>query len=247
MFNSRIGDNLITTASWVVAFIVVLLSGGCGIPSYVYLEEPSIAISSSLGDAIKAVAFNNRTTNNPQVFRGYVFYYKFYDSSDELEKETKAVKDSSTSSLQSLHSRDYHQIYRVDVESEKVEEVAPLVLLTDEEKSKAFRISVDFRDDVTPLDVPGKFDSFVSYEGKKIYICRYPFQNRETKTSQDQIERSFKLDDFDEADGDIPKGYTFGDSLYMALFVLSHGRDLSPIHSKPSYLGAFTFDGIEKL
>lgn len=220
-------------------FFICIFFGGCGIPDYPYLAPP--VVTNKNDNFINYTAgFNNASENNPQYFQGYVFYYRFFNTEQELQNFINSIANAE--GREDL--KDYFSLFRVETTGDKAP--APLLEIDVNDRPKNFSVNVNFGSDI--IDVSsGGFGSIITWTVSSvtysINIKRRILQIPVDPLNYDYEDRSFKRDNFFASDSDIPSDYQNTGTLYLSLFVLSFGRDDngSPLFSVPVELGRFLF------
>lgn len=221
---------------------ITVLCVSCGIPEFVYLEKPLI-INKAHSTSEFAV-FQNSVDNDPKYFLGFDVYYKFYNKRSTLKQTVKRLKNCTRNTL--VNSYAFSKLYRVEKQDLSYQGLPGYTFPVKINKTKPFRVMVNLMND---QDENNTFETYIGYligqdiVNNKIYLCRYPKQNRIKKNQANRIARSFAPDNFSINDGDLPQKIT-GNKIYMILYVCSLGYDnnIISLFSDPLYLGEFEFE-----
>lgn len=229
--------------------LLVLLLSACGIPQYPYLYPPN-----SFSDPTK-VGFNHEESNDPNVFRGYEIYYKFYKNNNPDDNNT-AVDDmalfNSSIAFSSIAdnsggSTTYSNGFRkllVDISKISVD-LVPQIAVDIIERDDNFSLELKNEDLQSKITL-----TLSNYLGSEfVYDC-YRIVDNEISN----YKTFYPIDDdttyLSETDTDLLHLGPFelpGDTLYIAFFAVTYGLDDgSPIFSNYSsdgmvYIGSFEF------
>ncbi|MDY7027058.1 MAG: hypothetical protein SVR04_02055 [Spirochaetota bacterium] len=229
------------------ALLLVLLLSACGIPQYPYLYPPE-AFSET-----NRVGFDHVASNDPNVFRGYEIYYKFYINTNPDDNNTVVKKDidlfnfNSTIAFSSISynsggSATYLNGFRkllVDI-SEISVDLVPQISIDILERS----LEIKKEDSQSKITL-----TLSNYLGSE-YECYRIVDNESIN-----YKTFFPIDDdttyLSQRDTDLLHLGSFdfdSDTLYIAFFAVTYGLDDgSPIFSNYSsdgmvYIGSFEFN-----
>ena len=238
-----------------IFLMFIFIISGCGIPSIPYIDPPEVSSPVTTLSEYD-VRFRNAYKNNPVYFYGYSIYYRFFSSEDNLDTVVNDL--SGADDINDLQDEDFNFMYRMsDEEGLGRNGGTPVTIEIDEaDRNDSFYLTLDFYGDIVYSDSDSEdndesllFGTVITYpdEDSNInYLGRYIEQNRiNISSTEDAVNRSFKDNAFSEEDADLPdnNSFEFGvdDMLYLAVYVLSFGRDTVgvPIYSEPVYLGKF--------
>ena len=227
-----------------IYFLFTIFFVSCGIPQFVYLEEPAMHTLANLFTC--HAVFLNSTKNDPDHFFGFDLYYQLYPTKGQLDTAIRQINGTTVNGRNYLKRKGYHKLFIADnsgtTPDTQIKSHGYTIPIKNN-KRKPLEISIDFIDD--QVENLQKFNSYVlvEYITEKIYICRNPMQNRVNKNDTDYLVKSFAPDNFSIHDSDIVKGKLEGNRLYMALYVCAVGynKNYVPIYSKPTYLGKCEF------
>lgn len=219
--------------------LLFLLFIGCGIITYVYLESP---IANKISNHLDYDAsFFNNPENDPQYFKGFCLFYKFFESKEQLETSKKQIENTSYNAVNYMKTKGFKKIKKVDATYSNT------FIIDKKYKNKNIEFYIDFSKD--RLDEENDFNSYVEikYNGQvvsKSFICRYIKQNRKDSSIYISAARSFKSEDFVIDDSDIPSGFSGDEEIYMILYATAFGWDhnMVELYSDPVYLGEFIFE-----
>ena len=121
-------------------FLLIIISS-CGLYDSPYLEAPTVKTFES-GIPSSAEIYN-RSDNDPDVFRGYEIYYKYYNNFSEIADDDKTIFDTSEPEPSDLTSVGYKRVKAV---------------LTIEESTSYPMIPVDYSDRDTSFTLTVYFD-----------------------------------------------------------------------------------------
>jgi hypothetical protein len=214
-----------------VIVLLIFLAAGCGIPNYAYLEPPTLD-DKFFEDRI--ASFYSAMENNPDIFKGYQVYGKFFSNSE--------IGSTTISTQRELENQGYDKLVTpLDADGNSWRH-SPLILLTETEKGESIRFTFDFTGD-NPGSASG-YNTKISYSGKEVSVARLlntatPIKNF---SEADLIPDDREDDPIDGGDlpSDFPSPEVVGDLyLYLSIYIVSYGTDsdLSPVYSVPLNLG----------
>ena len=214
-----------------VVFLFFLITAGCGIPNYAYLDPPKMG---DRFDKDKYATFLNSTENNPDIFQGYQIYAKFYSDGEKVDS-------GNLSTQRDLENNGFIKL-ATPLIPEDSWRFSPLIKLTEAEKEASLSFTFSFEDD-NPGTSSG-FNTKISYNGKEVSVARFLNVSVPLKSfSEADLEPEDRSNDpIDGGDlpADFPLPETIGEYyLYLSIYLVSYGidSDLSPIYSIPLYLG----------
>lgn len=217
---------------------ICLLS--CGLNSYPYLREPDVRTVSPTGG--KAVIIN-RPENDPDVFRGYEFYYKFYDSKNAeslQKKDHKAIFAIKNPDHSALRREGYIRARTVKEYDEETRH--PMLLVPVNSRDESFEIEIDF----APLTADKSKEELMAKYKNGEKICGFyrdvkdDHPDPDEGSHGDKICKDFNSDDLnDKGDKDLPSGT---EKFSLSMYVMSYGiyDNSYNIYSKPVWLGYVT-------
>ena len=203
--------------------IIILLTflSSCGLYTYAYLEAPGVSTMVGSGNA----EIYNRSDYDPDVFRGYELYYKFYTDSTERISNDKTIFATSEPEPSDLTAVGYSRINTVLSADDSTS--YPMVPVDYSDRDTAFTLTVNF-DQLSSGVVP-----YVSYSGYSDVFLRRT-ASEYNSLSKDYEYKSFRPVDYDTGDSDWSPGET-----ELSLYVFAYGKDdnVYKIYSKPVWLG----------
>lgn len=213
----------------VLAAAAALVVSSCGLEEYVYLEPPDTTLSSNI------CTLTNNTQNDPAVFVGYRFLYKFLPNEAAVASAISTVTSLFTSYPTSIYSRMKTSAAFRDLRIGNDEELDLAIAVPD--RGTSFMISLDYSLAVTGTTTDQAImvvdDSGIGTQPA------LPAELRRTVTGYSGIgfslteRNAVKYDDLiSGANYDPDTGKT-----YLLIYVLAIGYDSSfiEVYSQPAY------------
>ena len=218
---------------------MVMLLCSCGLYSYPYIHEPSLRSGTATSGRPNVFIIHNGD-NDPNVFRGYELYYKFYNSTTA---ETEHSRDDK--SIFSVSNPDYTALVAAGYKRCRTEK-----LYKKDTTYPMFKVPSDSRDDDFELSLI--FDTVTTIGNKLEMTLNYlsdsqPFYRAITDQhpdsgepeaaggkSDDVIYKDFNSDDIEAGDSDL-NGNT---SVSLSFYIIGYGvHENHNLYSKPVWLG----------
>lgn len=244
-FCKLVNRSLIAASSFLI--MLTLLAGavpGCGIPSIPYLYPPE-----ALGGG--EVGFNHDKNNDPDVFRGYEFFYRFYAGNPDEAGIRQAEIDmqnyfNGAGAIRSIvygtsSSAFAYGFRRLILEGKSIADPAPLLPIDIADRNSTFRIDLinDYQNDKINY----------TYESNSYEVFRYVPYNEDgyvykpflpvpdTDTDTELYDFAAGEEDIYETVSDEIDG---GKTLYVAFFAVPYGFDdeaVQELYANGSYEG----------
>ena len=210
----------------IIIFLTVFTS--CGLYTYAYLNAPGVKTFTA-GIPSSAEIYN-RSDNDPDVFRGYEFYYKYYNTYSEIADDDKTIFSESEPEPSDLTAVGYRRVSTVKTTDEST--YYPMVPVDYSDRDSSFTLTVYFNEvssDVVP---------YVSYSGYSNVYLRRNISDYNS-SSGDYEYKSFITEDHTGGD---QSDRSSGESV-LSLYVFSYGKDdnVYNIYSKPVWLGYINY------
>ena len=229
------------TVLYICIIFMVMLLCSCGLYSYPYIHEPSLKGGPATTGRTNVTIIHNGD-NDPNVFRGYELYYKFYNANNAESEHSQDDK-----SIFSVSNPDYSALVSAGYKRCRTEK-----LYKKDTKYPMFPVPVDYRDDDFEMDI---YFSPVTTSGSKDemkLITDYswiPFyraiqdQNPDSGEpelaggkSDDPIYKDFNSDDIESGDSDL-NGNNYK-SVSLSFYIIGYGvHENHNLYSKPVWLG----------
>ena len=209
--------------------IIILLTvlSSCGLYTYAYLDAPSVkTFDSGSGNAL----IYNRSDNDPEVFRGYEIYYKYYNNSSEIADDDKTIFDESEPEPSDLTSVGYRRVNTVKTTEDTTS--YPMIPVDYSDRDSSFTLTVYFNE-VSSNVVP--YVEYLSYPDVELYRNVYDYNS----SSDSNEYNSFIPDDYSEGD----QSDRSSDKSVLSLYVFAYGKDdnVYNVYSKPVWLGYINY------
>lgn len=213
-----------------IFIILLIILSSCGLYDSPYIEAPDVKTFTT-GIPSSAEIYN-RSDNDPEVFRGYEIYYKYYDSTSyEWEDDDKTIFQTSDPEPGDLTAVGYRRVNTVFTTEETTS--YPMIPVDYSDRDSSFTLTVDFNDvsaspNVKPQVIYSGYSNITLY--RNIYVYN--------SSSGDNEYKSFISDDNESSDADIPVSENT-----LSLYVFAYGKDdnVYNIYSKPVWLGRINF------
>lgn len=220
---------------------MVMLLCSCGLYSYPYISEPSLR-GGTAGTVQNYVYIIHDGDNDPNVFRGYELYYKFYNATtaeNDHSRDDKSIFSVSNPDYSALVAAGYkrcrtEKLYKKDT-------TYPMFKVPADDRDDDFELELRF-DTVTTKD--NKFEMQLNYLGDAVPFYRaIQDQNpdsgepeRAGGKSDDPIYKDFNSDDIEAGDSDLNGNpYT---SVALSFYIIGYGvHENHNLYSKPVWLG----------
>ena len=219
---------------------MVMLLCSCGLYSYPYIYAPSLK-GGAAGTGQNYVYIIHNGDNDPNVFRGYELYYKFYNS-------TTAENDHSVDdkNIFSTSNPDYTALTRVGYKRCRTEKLCkkdttyPMFKVPADERDDDFSIYLSF-ETITTKDI--MFEMFLSYLDEAVPFYRaiqdqHPDSGEPEAAggkSDDAIYKDFNSDDLENGDSDLNSNSI---PVALSFYIIGYGiHENHNLYSKPVWLG----------
>ena len=220
---------------------MVMLLCSCGLYSYPYIHEPSLR-GGTAGTGQNYVTIIHDGDNDPNVFRGYELYYKFYNATtaeNDHSVDDKNIFSTSNPDYSALVAAGYkrcrtEKLYKKDT-------TYPMFKVPSDDRDSDFPIYLSF-DTVTTKD--NKFEMSLNYLGDAVPFYRAikdqnpdPDEPKEHGgKSDDEIYKDFNSDDLEYNtyhDLDLPSA-----DVSLSFYIIGYGmHENHNLYSKPVWLG----------
>ena len=208
-----------------IFIVILIILSSCGLYDSPYIEAPDVKTVIVSGSA----EIYNRSDNDPEIFRGYEIYYKYYDSASyDWEDDDKTIFLTSDPEPGDLTAVGYRRVNTVLTTDETT--YYPMIPVDYSDRDSSFTITIY---------LPGTDDvPYVSYPGySNIYIRRNVTEANLTTGKTEY--RTFRSSDHSDGNqGDRPS-----DEKTLSLYVFAYGKDdnVYNIYSKPVWLGRISY------
>ena len=211
----------------VILILTLILSSSCGLYTYAYLDAPNVKTFTA-GIPSSAEIYN-RSDNDPEVFRGYELYYKYYNNFSEIADDDKTIFADSEPEPSDLTGVGYRRVNTVETTDETTP--YPMIPVNYSDRDSSFTLTVYFNEVSAAVNVI----PYVSYSG---YSNKYLRRNVSELDGGDYVYKSFISDDTDSSYSDMSSGQTV-----LSLYVFAYGKDdnVYNIYSKPVWLGYINY------
>ncbi len=231
----------VRTVFYICIIFMVMLLCSCGLYSYPYIHEPSLR-GGTAGTGQNYVYIIHNGDNDPNVFRGYEIYYKFYNS-------TTAENDHSVDdkSIFSVSNPDYTALVSAGYKRCRTEK-----LYKQDTKYPMYPVPVDYRDDdflmeinfepITTLGSKDELGILSEFSWRSLYRAikdQHPDSGEAQAAGgkpDDEIYKDFNSDDLEYSayhDSDLPTA-----EVALSFYVIGYGvHENHNLYSKPVWLG----------
>ena len=206
----------------ILLFLLIALTS-CGLYESPYLDAPSVKTVVGSGTA----EIYNRTNNNPEVFRGYELYYRYFNNSSEIAEIDKKIFSTAEPEPDDLTSNGYKRVITAETTENKTS--YPMIPVDYSDRSSSFTLTINLPgSDIIPA---------VDYLGNTIVIRRAVTKLESGKYYYED----FTTTDHDISDSDIPSDAA--GTITLSLYLFSYGKDdnVYNIYSKPVWLGSVDY------
>ena len=217
-----------------------MLLCSCGLYSYPYIYEPSLR-GGTAGTGQNYVFIIHNGDNDPNVFRGYELYYKFYNSTS-AENDHRA----DDKSIFSVSNPDYSALVRAGYKRCRT-----VKLIKQDTRYPMFPVPVDYRDDDFEMSIDfspittnsSKEEMGISAEFSWMSIYRaiqdqHPDSGEPEAAggkSDDAIYKDFNSDDLENGDSDLNSNSI---PVALSFYIIGYGiHENHNLYSKPVWLG----------
>ena len=209
--------------AWLLA--LVLLEGGCGLPSSYYLNPPT---GPSALDPADDFQISSSNANSEPEFRGFELYYKFYAAEGDVQNSLGGPSNDVTT-LTNAHFLTVCSGADANIDVR----TPPLIPVDVVDRGLAFTVTIS-----VPVNSAASASYTTPNTAKNVQINRHVRALTGSKpfTFNSTLAGNYLLSD---ADMQGVMGSISGGVIYLAMYAVSYGlQDLStPIYSYPVYLG----------
>lgn len=220
----------------ILTLSAVMLSSSCGLYSYPYISPPDVrTVSITGGNAI----IINTGDNDPDVFRGYEIYYKFYNQStaanDQRNDHNQIFNKLNDDAPKVLTAAGYRRA-RTE-KNTRDDTLYPMIPVPSGDRDDSFEIIISFN----PVTTSGSKEELkAQYLSSVIPLYRdIKDQNHDSSeaAASETIYKDFNSDDLqytEYQDGDLPSG-----DVSLSMYVFSYGihENIYNLYSTPVWLG----------
>ena len=227
---------------------MVVLLCSCGLYSYPYIYAPSLS-GGTASTAQHEVTIVHNGDNDPNVFRGYEIYYKFYYKTTAYDQQRQ-----DHNSIFSVKEPDYTALMAVGykrcrtVKLYKKDTTTPMIPVPTDERDSDFKLYIDFAP--IALQANYKDELFITYlGGTAVPLYRaIKDQHPDTEERQEAVALGGKADDdlykdFNSDDVEYNSSYTDSDlpateQVTLSMYIIGYGtHENHNLYSKPVWLG----------
>ncbi len=221
----------------ILTLSAVMLSSSCGLYSYPYISPPDVrTVSITGGNAI----IINTGDNDPDVFRGYEIYYKFYNQStaanDQRNDHNQIFNKLNDDAPKVLTAAGYRRV-RTE-KNTRDDTLYPMISVPAGSKDNRFDLIINF----SPITTNGSKEELkIRYLGTELSLYRDVVDQApdtgESPSASDTVYKDFNSDDLqytEYQDGDLPSG-----DVSLSMYVFSYGihENIYNLYSTPVWLG----------
>lgn len=232
----------VKTVLHICIILMVMLLCSCGLYSYPYIHEPTLRSGTATSGRPNVTIINNGD-NDPNVFRGYELYYKFYNSTtaeNEHSRDDKAIFSVSNPDYTALVAAGYKRCRTVKLY--KKDTTYPMLPVPVDSRDDDFTLYLDFSP-VTEYD-KYKAEMEIAYLQIRAPIYRaIKDQHPDSGEAQqaggqpdDEIYKDFNIDDLEYNtyhDSDLPTA-----AVSLSFYIIAYGvHENHNLYSKPVWLG----------
>ena len=219
---------------------MVMLLCSCGLYSYPYIYEPSLR-GGTAGTGQDYVTIIHNGDNDPNVFRGYELYYKFYNSTTaetDHSRDDKSIFSVSNPDISSLRAAGYTRCRTVKLY--KQDTLYPMFRVPSDDRDDDFPLYLNF-ETITTND--NKFPMSLYYLDNDVPFYRaiqdqHPDSGEPEAAggkSDDPIYKDFNSDDLENGDSDLNGNTT---PVALSFYIVGYGiYENHNLYSKPVWLG----------
>lgn len=231
-----------TKIKYILTFAAVMVFSGCGLYSYPYIEAPNV--SKVVGGGVTECIIENASGNDPEVFRGYEIYYKFYDQNKRL-----AEQRDDHNAIFAKEEPDYTALLAVGykrcrvIKNMKKDTTVPMIPIPSGFREDDFNITIDFKtlasgSNDEHAELLAEFKT-MPIESIPLYRCIEDTKPESWETPGDinNVYKDFNSIDleYEEChDSDLPTK-----EVSVSMYILSYGLydNVYNLYSKPVWLG----------
>ena len=208
-----------------------MILSSCGLYNYPYLNAPNVDTVIGSGSA----EIYNRTDNDPDVFRGYELYYKYYDNSTSIASDDKTIFQTAEPEPADLTKVGYSRVNTVLLSEDNTS--YPMIPVDYSDRATAFTLKVNLSQ--VTSNVPPKVE-YSGYTDVTLYREETEYDN--TGTGKMEYE-TFIPHDHEAVEDDGSEVDRTDDKKTLSLYVFSYGKDdkVYNIYSKPVWLGYINY------
>ncbi len=220
---------------------MVILLCSCGLYSYPFIYEPSLS-GGTAGTGHDYVNIIHNGDNDPNVFRGYELYYKFYNSTTaetDHSRDDKSIFSVSNPDYTALVAAGYKRCRTVKLTNKDT--TYPMFRVPADERDNDFTLHLGF-ETITTSD--NKFEMSLDYLGDAVPFYR-SIQDNNPDTDEvrqaggsegrDHIYLDFNSDDINTGDSDLNGNST---PVALSFYIIGYGtHENHNLYSKPVWLG----------
>ena len=218
-------------------FSSIMLLSTCGLYSYPYISAPDVTTVSSTGGEARII---NTGDNDPEVFRGYEIYYKFYNQStasrDQQNDHNIIFNKLSDNAPKILASAGYRRV-RTE-KNTRDDTLYPMIPVPAGSRDDRFDLTINF----SPITTNGSKEELkIRYLGTELSLYRDVVDQApdtgESPSASDTVYKDFNSDDLEYTeygDSDLPS-----ESVSVSMYVVSYGihENIYNLYSTPVWLG----------
>lgn len=225
---------------------MVMLLCSCGLYSYPYIHEPSLNGGTATSGR-PYVTIVHDGDNDPNVFRGYELYYKFYNYSTaetDHSRDDKNIFSVSDPDYSALVSAGYKRCRTVKLF--KKDTTYPMLPVPTDSRDDDFSIYLSFE---TITSTNNKNEMFMAYLDTQVPIYRaiqdknpdsgevlLATDGKSDDSSSYPIYKDFNSDDIESGDSDL-NGNSYN-SVSLSFYIIGYGmHENHNLYSKPVWLG----------
>ena len=238
----------VNTVFYICIIFMVMLLCSCGLYSYPYIYEPSLQGGTATSGRTNVTIIHNGD-NDPNVFRGYELYYKFYNYSTAEADHSRDDK-----SIFSISNPDYSALVAAGYKRCRTEKLYkkdtpyPMIPVPVGSRDDDFSLYLDF---LPVAEYPYyQAEMFLSYLDTFAPIYR-SIQDQHPDTGEvkeatgnsddpisNPIYKDFNIDDIESGDSDI-SGLSFpSNPVALSFYIIGYGvHENHNLYSKPVWLG----------
>ena len=218
---------------------MVMLLCSCGLYSYPYIHEPSLR-GGTAGTGQNYVTIIHDGDNDPNVFRGYELYYKFYNATtaeNDHRTDHNSIFSTSNPDYSALVAAGYKRCRTVKLY--KKDTTYPMIRVPADERDSDFPLYISF-DSVTTIGSKEEMAIYYLDDAQPFYRA---IQDQHPDTgepeaaggkSDDPIYKDFNSNDIESGDSDL-NGNT---SVSLSFYIIGYGmHENHNLYSKPVWLG----------
>lgn len=226
---------------------MVMLLCSCGLYSYPYIHEPSLNSGTATTGRTNVTIVHNGD-NDPNVFRGYELYYKFYNATtaeNDHRTDHNSIFSTSNPDYSALVSAGYKRCRTVKLF--KQDTTYPMLPVPTGDRDSDFTMYLSF--DPITSSTDNKDEMFIDYLNIQVPIYRSIQDNnpdtgevliatggKSDDKSSYPIYKDFNSDDIESGDSDL-NGNIYN-SVALSFYIIGYGiHENHNLYSKPVWLG----------